>query len=370
LVLPQIDPHQPAEASYNPGIGPLSVAFNRVRVAWRSDRTAPVTMPPLDEARFVATSGLLPAGGVGLEQIGDDAVVWQVADRGRRRIASLPVKDPGLHTGRVFHQFARSQGIMLATPQRGTTPGSARLLARHQSAPLRHLLRDMLVYSNNMMAEMIGLATAPRLSNQPVDSLADAGSLLVRHLARLLPEVDWSTATLGNHSGLDAGSRMTPRQLAAITRYGWRTGALPALLPGGGWSGTLADRFRTPEQSLRVWAKTGTMNYGNALAGYLFPSTGRPAAFATMVSDIAARAAYDARPRRPTGSNPASWNARARARTVWWRSGWSRCRPAEPPDCHPLAGVVPRRHRHIAAGQNLARCRHDRPQQRGAGEAA
>jgi D-alanyl-D-alanine carboxypeptidase/D-alanyl-D-alanine-endopeptidase (penicillin-binding protein 4) len=313
-VLSEIDPSQPAEASYNPGIGPLSVAFNRVRVAWNGGRSAPVTLPPLDEARFVPTSpSLLPAGGVGLEAVDDEAVVWQVADRGSRRMASLPVKDPGLHAGRVFRQFARSQGILLDPPRRGAAPGSARLLALHQSAPMRNLLRDMLVYSNNMMAEMIGLAAAQRLSNQPLDGLEAAGTLQVQHLGRLLPEVDWRGATLGNHSGLDARARLTPRQLAAIARYGWRTDALAALLPGGGWSGTLADRFGSSDQSLRVWAKTGTMNYGSALAGYLFPSSDRPAVFATMVSDIGAREAYDARPRGTAKTAAASWNARARA---------------------------------------------------------
>jgi D-alanyl-D-alanine carboxypeptidase/D-alanyl-D-alanine-endopeptidase (penicillin-binding protein 4) len=228
-------------------------------------------------------------------------------------MASLPVKDPGLHAGRVFRQFVLSHGIVLAAPERGEAPGSARLLALHQSPPMRNLLRDMLVYSNNMMAEMIGLAAAQRLSNQRLDGLEAAGALLVQHLSRLLPEVDWSSATLGNHSGLDAGARLTPRQLAAIARYGWHTDALPALLPGGGWSGTLADRFETPEQALRVWAKTGTMNYGSALAGYLFPSTDRPAVFATMVSDIGAREAYDARPRRAAETAAGTWNARARA---------------------------------------------------------
>jgi D-alanyl-D-alanine carboxypeptidase/D-alanyl-D-alanine-endopeptidase (penicillin-binding protein 4) len=312
-VLSEIDPRQPAEAAYNPGIGPLSVAFNRVRVAWNGSRSEPVTLPPLDEARFVATSpALLPAGGVGLEEVDDEAVVWQVADRGRRRTASLPVKDPGLHSGRVFRQFARSQGIMLDPPQRGAAPASAQVLAVHQSPPLRNLLRDMLVYSNNMMAEMIGLAAAQRLTNQPLAGLDAAGFLLVQHLGRLMPEVDWRGATLGNHSGLDARARLTPRQLAAIARYGWHTDTMAALLPGGGWSGTLADRFGAPDQSLRVWAKTGTMNYGSALAGYLFPSSDRPAVFATMVSDIGAREAYDARPRGASKSSAATWNARAR----------------------------------------------------------
>jgi D-alanyl-D-alanine carboxypeptidase/D-alanyl-D-alanine-endopeptidase (penicillin-binding protein 4) len=109
-----------------------------------------------------------------------------------------------------------------------------------------------------------------------------------------MPDVDWQGAALGNHSGLDGGGRLTPRQLAAIVRYGWVIDALPALLPGGGWSGTLIRRFDGTGQALRVWAKTGTLNYGSALAGYLFPMTDRPAVFVTMISDVDARAAYDA----------------------------------------------------------------------------
>jgi D-alanyl-D-alanine carboxypeptidase/D-alanyl-D-alanine-endopeptidase (penicillin-binding protein 4) len=186
---------------------------------------------------------------------------------------------------------------------------------------LRYLVRDMLVYSNNMMAEMIGLSAAARLSND-VPSLKAAGALVVRHLAQLMPEVDWRTAALGNHSGLDGTARLTPRQLAAIARYGWRSDTLPALLPGGGWSGTLSDRFVGPDEALRVWAKTGTMNYGSSLAGFLFPASGRPAVFATMVSDIGARAAYDATPRRRGSAAAGKWTARARALQDGLIQGW------------------------------------------------
>jgi D-alanyl-D-alanine carboxypeptidase/D-alanyl-D-alanine-endopeptidase (penicillin-binding protein 4) len=316
-VLSEIDPTQPGEAAYNPGIGALSVAFNRVHVAWRGGRAiAPATLPPLEEARFEATSpSRLPRGGVGLKSVDDAAVVWQIADRGSYRRSSLPVKDPGLHAGRVFREFARGQGIVLGAPERGKAPANGRLLALHMSVDLRHLVQDMLVYSNNMMAEMIGLAAAQRLSNRVPAHLDEAGALLVRHLGVLMPGVDWSSASLSNHSGLDGKARLTPRQLAAIARYGWRSDAMPALLPGGGWSGTLSDRFDSVDESLRVWAKTGTMNYGSALAGYLFPASERPAVFATMVSDVGARAAYDARP-RPRGTAEAAaaaWNSRARA---------------------------------------------------------
>ena len=242
--------------------------------------------------------------------------MWRVADRGRRRqVTELPVKDPGLHAGYVFRQMAGAQGISLMPPLRGPTPPGALVLAVHESAPLRYLVQDMLLYSNNVMAELIGLTTAQRLGD-PWGGLDVAGDLLLQRLTTLLPEVDWRGAALGNLSGLDGTARFTPRQLAAIARYGWQREALPALLPGGGWSGTLTRRFTGTGEALRVWAKTGTLNYGSALAGYLFPTTDRPAIFVTMVADTGARDAYDALlpyPGPTAQKAAAAWLGRARA---------------------------------------------------------
>lgn len=314
--LTEIDPNQPLEAAYNPGIGALSLAFNRVRVTWRGGGAIDaMTLPPLAEAMFEpASPSRLPPGGIELRSAHGSGVVWRIADRGRRRQQGvLPVKDPGLHAGRMFRYFAVAQDVVLGQPERGATPEGARVVAVHESQPLRDLVQDMLVYSNNMMAEMIGLAVANRLGR--ASDLEEAGALMVAHLGRLIPDVDWRGATLGNHSGLDAEARLTPRHLAAILRYGWDSVALPALLPAGGWSGTLSRRFDDPEAALRVWAKTGTLNYGSALAGYIFPATQRPLLFVIMVSDIAARTAYDALPERTHAAERAAavWNARARA---------------------------------------------------------
>jgi serine-type D-Ala-D-Ala carboxypeptidase/endopeptidase (penicillin-binding protein 4) len=321
----EIAPDQPLEAPYNPGIGALSLAFNRVHLAWRGrgNTIDAVTLPPLDEARFEAGSPEdLPPGGVELESRRDGTVVWRVADRGRRRQATdLPVKDPGLHAGHVFRRLALALDIVLGPPERGTAPPDAVLLAVHESAPLRQLVHDMLLYSNNMMAETIGLSAAQRLDR--IYGLDPAGASLVRHLARLMPEVDWRGAVLPNNSGLDGRARLTPRQLAAIVRYGWRTDALPALLPASGWSGTLADRF-DDQAALRVWAKTGAVNYGGALAGYLLPDSQRPAAFVTMVSDLGARTAYDAlaRPDGAADAAASAWNGRARGLLDDLVEGW------------------------------------------------
>jgi D-alanyl-D-alanine carboxypeptidase/D-alanyl-D-alanine-endopeptidase (penicillin-binding protein 4) len=314
----EIEPTQPPQAPYNASVGALSLAFNRVHVAWwGGGRIDVAALPPLQEARFEgAPPGQLPPGGIELLSNGQQSVVWRVADRGRRRqVTELPVKDPGLHAGYVFRQLAGAQGISLMPPLRGATPAGAVVLAVHESPPLRYLVQDMLLYSNNVMAELIGLATAQRLGNA-WGGLDVAGDLLLRRLTTLLPEVDWRGAALGNLSGLDGTARFTPRQLAAIARYGWQREALPALLPGGGWSGTLTRRFTGAGEALRVWAKTGTLNYGSALAGYLFPATDRPAIFVTMVADTGARDAYDALlpyPGPAAQKAAAAWLGRARA---------------------------------------------------------
>jgi serine-type D-Ala-D-Ala carboxypeptidase/endopeptidase (penicillin-binding protein 4) len=322
----EIEPTQPPEAAYNPGLGALSLASNRVSVAWRGEAGGDLApLPPLSEARIEPTPpSLLPSSGIEFVSAGSQGPVWRVADPGGSwQEIVLPVKDAGQHVGHVFRWLVLAQGIELGVPERGIAPAEAHLLAVHESAPLRRLLSQMLVHSNNMMAEMIGLTAAQRLGGT-ASGLAAAGTLLLHHLDRLMPEVDWQGAVLGNHSGLDSTARMTPRQLAAILRYGWQHEALAALLANGGLSGTLSNRFRGTANALRVWAKSGTLNYGIALAGYLFPENRRPAIFVTMAADLAARASYDqlARPDAAAKAAAGVWNAGVRALQDKLVEGW------------------------------------------------
>ncbi|MGI9504556.1 MAG: D-alanyl-D-alanine carboxypeptidase/D-alanyl-D-alanine endopeptidase, partial [Geminicoccaceae bacterium] len=296
----EIEPTQPTEAAYNPGVSALSVAFNRVNLRWRKRGVLAVeTVPHLEEASFVSTkSDHLPPSGVQLKTLDGRDAIWQLADKGARRSKrSLPVKDAGLFAGQTFRDLATLYGIDLPAPERLDRAQKSRLLAVHESRPLRELVRDMLWYSNNLVAELIGLATAKTL-DPDVDRLDGSAGLVLSELERQLSDLSWDDAHLHNHSGLSSRSRLTPEQLAAILRLGWDNGTLSGLLPGSGWSGTLARRFNGPDHALRVWAKTGSINYVTALGGYLMSSSHGPAAFVIMISDEKARAGYDAQPRR------------------------------------------------------------------------
>lgn len=296
----EIEPSQPTEAAYNPGIGALSIAFNRVNLRWEGGKALSAeTVPRLDEASFEkVASDLLPPAGVQLKRLDGQKAVWQLADRGPRRSKrSLPVKDPGLYAGQVFADLAKLYGIDLPAPERISGGPKSRRIAVHKSRPLRELVRDMLWYSNNLMAELIGLSAAKTIDPE-LASLETSAGIVLSALERQLSEISWDEASLDNHSGLSSKARLTPEQLAAILRQGWNGGTLSSLLPGSGWSGTLARRFNGPDQALRIWAKTGSINYVTTLGGYLLSSSHAPAAFVIMISDEKARAAYDAQSRR------------------------------------------------------------------------
>jgi D-alanyl-D-alanine carboxypeptidase/D-alanyl-D-alanine-endopeptidase (penicillin-binding protein 4) len=151
------------------------------------------------------------------------------------------------------------------------------------------------------MAELIGLTAADSV-NPDVANLDQSADILLTTLEQALPDVSWDKARLDNHSGLSSEARLAPVHLAAVLQRGWDNGMLSSLLPGSGWSGTLARRFSEPDQALRVWAKTGSINYVATLGGYLLSSSHSPAAFVIMISDEEARAAYDAAARRTRAS--------------------------------------------------------------------
>jgi serine-type D-Ala-D-Ala carboxypeptidase/endopeptidase (penicillin-binding protein 4) len=86
-------------------------------------------------------------------------------------------------------------------------------------------------------------------------------------------------------------NRIAPRGAVQFLRWvaaqpwgaAWR-----ATLPVGGVDGTLGRRFKGTILEGKVFAKTGTLNATNALAGYLTANSGRTLTFAFYANDIPA----------------------------------------------------------------------------------
>jgi D-alanyl-D-alanine carboxypeptidase/D-alanyl-D-alanine-endopeptidase (penicillin-binding protein 4) len=322
VTAPEIDPAQPVEAAYNPGVSALNLNFNRVRLRWseaRGSDALSVTAeadeldPPLE---LVSVERADNGGADFAHRLAGPRETWRIAGRTLRGAGArwLPVKRPALHAGDAFRAVAAARGLALPPPERGSVPDEASLVARVESRPLQAILGDMLRFSTNLTAEAVGVAASRAAGAEPA-SLAGSAGLMAGWLGRLMPpDAAGAPPVFANHSGRTAESRITPRAvvgfLRAAARRPIREGAPHPRLPGPlaplleRVAGATGDAAAAAGAELR--AKSGTMDYIRALAGYAVTPGGRRLAFAIVSNDLDRRDGVRRRIDR-------AWMGRARA---------------------------------------------------------
>lgn len=190
---------------------------------------------------------------------------------------------PALDTGRVL---AQRLGVDPATVTVGVAPPEAATVATVWSAPLSVRLHQMMVVSDDVTAETIGFELA-RARNEPATfdgAVAAATATLVD------TGFDTSGLHLFDLSGLSVDDRipadLIDDVLTAATGSGDHAAALRPILDDlavGGGSGTLSDRLISPSPGAGwVRAKTGTLDFVNALAGIVTDLDGRALTFTLL----------------------------------------------------------------------------------------
>jgi D-alanyl-D-alanine carboxypeptidase/D-alanyl-D-alanine-endopeptidase (penicillin-binding protein 4) len=208
---------------------------------------------------------------------------------------------PAAFTGAVFRDKLTRAGIRVAHEVRfGAVPRPARLLTTHASDPVGLLVRDMMKFSNNFMAEAL-LKTIGLETGGAPGTWAKGVAAVTRWIEEVagLPH---GAYRYENGSGLYDSNRFSPEQVVRVLRAGaadFRTGAeYVSALALAGADGTLAKRLRGTPAERMVRAKTGTLRNVSCLTGFAGggPGATAPLAFAVLVNDIpetgpAARAA-------------------------------------------------------------------------------
>ncbi len=306
---PTIDADQPEHVGYSPAVSGLSLNYNRVHFEWsrggsgyqvRMDARTDTLRPAVRMASMGVIARDVP---VYTYHDGGARDEWTVARGalGNSGARWLPVRKPESYAGEVFQVLAGGKGVSLPAPETvATCPPGARL-ARKQSAPLRDVLRDMLKWSTNLTAEMVGqAATKARLG--AVASMRQSASEMS---AWARTEFGLSQVALVDHSGLGEDSRISSEDMArALYHIRGQVGLKPLLKP-------VARRGDTPPVALGVHAKTGTLNFVSGLAGYADLQGGQELAFAIFCGDLDRRATLTkAQRERPEGGR--AWNSRAK----------------------------------------------------------
>jgi serine-type D-Ala-D-Ala carboxypeptidase/endopeptidase (penicillin-binding protein 4) len=287
----QIDPTQLPTAGYNPTIGGLNLNYNRVHFEWRREGGNILTAldarsdnhrPPVTVARMQIVDRDVPVFTYARD---GDVDAWTVARSALNENGSrwLPVRAPALYSAEVFASFARSRGIVLDTPRIiGTLPAAVEL-ARLNSKPMPALLTDMLRYSTNITAEVLGLTASGRAGSPPRDLAASAQGMAA-WVARRAPG---TAPVFVDHSGLGDGSRISAADMVAFLQA---PDVMPRLRPLLR-SIALVDSNQNPIRAgqAAVQAKTGTLNFVTALAGYVRSAGGRDLSFAIFAADLETR---------------------------------------------------------------------------------
>jgi D-alanyl-D-alanine carboxypeptidase/D-alanyl-D-alanine-endopeptidase (penicillin-binding protein 4) len=323
--LPEVSASQPIPTPYNAGFGALNVDFNRIEVVWskaaggvpifQARSIADGLILPCDWITFAPAEEALPPGAPFVYDGAGDRERWRYAgDLPAQGNTFLPVRSPSLQTALVFRQLVLAGGTALPLPEPGHVPANAVEIAIVQSPSLSEILGGLLRYSNNMEAELIGLAASRQLTGKALP-LRESSAALSQWLTQQAAGTDWRGLRLENHSGLSAENRISPSQMLALLRLIAAEPALMAVLPQRDDDGDIAD-VSAKSIARPITGKTGTMDYARGLAGFFPARDGRLLAFAIFVFDGKRRAALDAAmDRRVADSPPVAtlWTRRAKS---------------------------------------------------------
>ncbi len=316
----------PQDESYNTGLSGLNINFNRfelVRMGRRRDgrRANFGVIPQIPSLGFGRTKIPFPTGESYLSDNNETQEIWKVNwyKRYSKRRPSLPLRGPARHAAGLFRMFAKGLGIELKTAKEKKSPAEIQTLIAHRGPSVADVSKSILEYSNNTLSEILLLTTSRQKYGMPA-SLTQAASQMKKWMRKRYPDLPWGELTVVNGSGLDSQNEISPRLLTqfltvqhslAIPPY-----TMASLLSISGQSGWLKKRLASPDLALKVWAKTGTLDFVSGLAGYFWGKSGKFYAFSLFLNDRSKRKIMDQRdhPRYSSTLRKAmKWRHRAKA---------------------------------------------------------
>lgn len=166
----------------------------------------------------------------------------------------------------------------------GSATKDLSLVGKHESEPLRDLVREMLKKSDNIIAGALFKKLGQLYTGKP--GSWENGSRAVANILEKKVGLQKSGLRLLDGSGLSPDNLATPSQLMQVLEYAYRHNSTSVdfvtSLPISGVDGTLKHRLANIARKVR--AKTGTISGVASLAGYVMTVDKEPLAFVIMIN--------------------------------------------------------------------------------------
>jgi serine-type D-Ala-D-Ala carboxypeptidase/endopeptidase (penicillin-binding protein 4) len=262
-----------------------------VRLGYDTSLYSGPAMAPGWPASYVTTGNVTPISSLEVDQgrltpsgAPQDADDWQ---------NSQPrTFTPGPEAASAFAGFLTADGIKVTGTAAAVAPAGAATIAAVHSPTVVQMAQQMLLESNNVIAENLARHIALATGKPASFSGAAAAEMSVLRGLRI------SGVSLVDGSGLSPQDRITPAGLVAVIRLD-SSSARPRLrgvitgLPVAGFSGTLGPGGSVfaeagPAALGVVRAKTGNLDTVAALAGIAYAKDGELLSFAVMTDKFKA----------------------------------------------------------------------------------
>jgi D-alanyl-D-alanine carboxypeptidase/D-alanyl-D-alanine-endopeptidase (penicillin-binding protein 4) len=192
----------------------------------------------------------------------------------------------------VLKEIMQQVGIQCEGKLRtGAAPATSVMITAFESKPFSLIVRDLLKYSNNFIAEQV-LKTLGAIREGEPGTREKGLRAVQKHLEILgLWQKDFH---FDDASGLSRENRISPFLLVAYLRHISGSCAVfpefESALALGGIDGTLKTRCSNSSATGRVRAKTGNLTGISTVSGYLYPLRGGKLVFSLMMNGISPKA--------------------------------------------------------------------------------
>ena len=192
------------------------------------------------------------------------------------------IHNPTAYTGNLFKKMLINYGINITEIQKDIKPYSSEKIAEHKSKSLPHTLKNLMVESDNLTAELL-IKTIGYEKNKSQGNWED-GLIRTREFLHNQVGLDSTSFSIKDGSGVSRYNYSSPNHMIKILSWAYNNQSIRDnflfSLPIGGENGTVKDR-KLPSNT---YIKSGSLAAVTTISGYIINDKSNPIIFSIFMN--------------------------------------------------------------------------------------